>query len=108
MPLEITMEITGSLARINLVGQLDAATSPRFGEVLKSIAPNQLTHLVLAAHALEFLASAGVRELLIAKQKIAPAARVYVIAPQEPVLNTLRRTGIIHSIIVLDEYPAGE
>ena len=50
------------------------------------------------------MASAGIRMLIFAKQKMGRQVDVYVIGPQEPILETLRRTGLLHSLIVQTEY----
>jgi anti-anti-sigma factor len=60
--------------------------------------------LVLLVQELVFMASAGIRMLIFAKQRMGPTVDVYVIAPQEPILDTLKRTGLLHSVIVQPEY----
>ena len=57
---------------------------------------------------LDFMASAGIRILVMIKQnkqKMGPSVEVYVVAPQEPIIETLRRTGFLASVRVVDEYP---
>jgi anti-anti-sigma factor len=53
---------------------------------------------------LDYMASAGVRMLIFARQKMGPTVDVFVIAPQQQVLDTLRRTGVHTTIIIQDEY----
>jgi hypothetical protein len=63
---------------------------------------------------LVFLASAGVRMFIVTTQQLKPklklkpgeALTIYVVAPQEGPLETLRRTGVLPSIVVVDEFPA--
>lgn len=107
MPLEITTMRAESVCEIVLVGDLDASTTGQFQEVLEALAKEdpRPTELVLRAQGLAFLASAGVRLLFITKQRLFPGLRVYVVKAQEPVLDTLRRTGADRDFILLDEYP---
>jgi anti-anti-sigma factor len=53
---------------------------------------------------LEFIASAGVRMLVFAKQKLGRTVDVYIIAPQQQIVDTLERTGLLNSFIVQDEF----
>ena len=68
------------------------------------VAASRPNHLVLRVGGLVFLASIGIRGLL-KFMKMAPGTTIYVIAPREPVLDTLRRTGILKSVVVQAEYP---
>jgi anti-anti-sigma factor len=105
MALEITTAVNGPVVEITLSGDLDAASAPRFQRELESAAAGKPSRLVLRLGGLTYLASAGIRMLIFAKQKMGPGVAVYVIAPQEMVLETLRRTGLHHSVIIQDEYP---
>jgi anti-anti-sigma factor len=89
-----------------LSGELDAGSAPRFRQELEAAAPGKPTTLVLHTRDLEYIASAGIRMLIFAKQKMGAAAvTVYVVAPQEQVLDTLQRTGLQNSVVVVDQYP---
>lgn len=109
MAFEITMIQAGPVADLTLSGDLDASSYDRFQEkmnVLEATAIGSLTHLVLRMAGLSFLASAGIRALLMSKQRLGPGMTIYVIAPQEQALDTIRRTGLHHSVVILDDYPA--
>jgi anti-anti-sigma factor len=108
MALEVTSSIRGDVAEITLSGELDAATAARFQQELERVAAGRPRHLVLRVRDLAFLASAGIRMLIFAKQKMGAPVAIYVIAPQAPVLETLRRTGMYASVIVQQEYLAAE
>jgi anti-anti-sigma factor len=104
MPLTVTQTMTGSVARITLSGELDASTAPQFQTELEKAAAAKPKRLVLLVKDLSFMASAGVRMLIFAKQKMGAGTDVYMIACQEQILETLKRTGLLHSLIVQDEY----
>jgi anti-anti-sigma factor len=108
MALSVVLTPHEDAAEISLAGELDASTAPLFQAELVKAAALKPRRLILQVKALDFMASAGIRMLLFAKQKMGPKVDVYVIAPQEPILETLRRTGVIHSVIVQDEYRPGQ
>jgi anti-anti-sigma factor len=104
MALSVVLAAKVDFVEITLAGELDAASAPLFQAELEKAAALQAKRLVLLVKDLEFMASAGVRMLIFAKQKMGPKVDVYVIAPQEPIMETLRRTGLLHSLIVQKEY----
>jgi anti-anti-sigma factor len=105
MAFDITTVVKGSVVEITMSGDLDAVAAPRFQRELESVADSKPSRLILLVRELAFLASYGVRMLILAKQKMGPGVAVYVIAPQEMVLATIQRTGMHHSVIIQDEYP---
>jgi anti-anti-sigma factor len=108
MAFNISRHSSGSVAEITLSGELDARGAQQFQRELEAVAASTPRRLVLYVRDLTYLASAGVRMLLFAKQKMGPAVDLYVIAPTEPVLDTLRRTGVYASLIIQEEYRAEE
>jgi anti-anti-sigma factor len=104
MALSVILAAKDDVAEITLAGELDAATAPLFQAELEKVAALKPKRLVLLVKDLEFMTSAGIRMLIFSKQKLGPKVEVYVIAPQEPILDTLRRTGLLHSVIVQTEY----
>jgi anti-anti-sigma regulatory factor len=75
---------------------------------LEGLAVANPTELVLHVRELIFLASAGVRVLLMATKKLRAGVPIYVIAPREGVLETIRRAALLNSVVILDRYPATE
>ncbi len=78
------------------------------GPELKKHAAENPQKLVLMMEDLTFMASAGLRVLIFAKQKMGSDVDVFVVAPQDPVRETMEMTGFHHSVIMLDEYDAAE
>ena len=104
MALDIVLTVANQVAEVALVGQLDASTAPLFQKELEKAATQKPRYLVLRMSGLDFMASAGIRMLIFAKQKMGRDVDVYVIAPQESILETLNRTGLLNTVIVQDEF----
>lgn len=99
-------EIKDKTATITLSGELDAASAPAFREAIETIATASPAHVVLQMSGLDYMASAGLRVLIFAKQKMGADVDIYVVSPQEMVLETLQKTGFDQSVIIVDQYNA--
>jgi anti-anti-sigma factor len=108
MTFNATMEMTGATAKLTLSGELDASTAPIFKEAVEKVLKDQVQRLVLVMQDLEYMASAGLRILIFAKQKMGANVDIYIVGAQELVMSTLEKTGFLHSVIVWDEYDADE
>jgi anti-anti-sigma factor len=108
MAFNAILEMTGRIAKIILSGELDASAAPAFRAEIDRAAEQRPTRLVLLMHDLKYIASAGLRVLIFAKQKMGASIDIYAIAPQEQVLETFRMTGFHYSIQILDAYDADE
>ena len=104
MPLTVTHEFADQVSKITLVGELDASTAHLFQAELEKAANQHPKHLVLFCAGLTFMASAGVRMLIFARQKIAGGVETHIIAPQQQVLDTLKRTGMIQAVTISNEW----
>jgi len=104
MAFSVTSQITNSIAKFTLSGELDASSSGAFRSEIEKVATQKPTRLVLLVKDLAFMASAGLRVLIFAKQKMGPEVPIYVIGPQEPILDTLEKTGFLQSVYVANEY----
>ncbi len=108
MAFSADLETKGVVAIIKLKGELDASTAPTFKESVEKASAASIKRLVLDMQGLEYMASAGLRVLIFAKQKMGADADIYLIAPQEMVLETIEKTGYSQSVIILDEYDAAQ
>ncbi|MEN9270150.1 MAG: STAS domain-containing protein [Thermostichales cyanobacterium HHBFW_bins_127] len=91
-------------AKVTLEGELDAASAPSFRREIEKAAQQQPGRLVLFLQGLEFMASAGLRVLIFAKQKMGADVEVYAVAPQPGIRETLEKTGFEKSVIIVDNY----
>ena len=109
MAFSASLEMTDKgIAKITLSGELDAKAAPDFRAKIESAADQKAKRLVLLMQGLEYMASAGLRMLIFAKQKMGSGVDIYVVGAQETVMETIRMTGFHHSIIALDNYAADE
>ena len=105
MSLDMTSSVEGTTARLTLTGQLDGASAPAVRTKIEELLTHKLDKLVLLLEGLSFMASAGLRIIIFAKQR-QPQLRIYVIRPQEPIIETLKKTGFYDAVYVQDDEPA--
>jgi anti-anti-sigma factor len=106
MGFTITSEMTDGAAVLTLAGELDASAAPAFRAEIEKAAAHAPKKLVLIVKDLEYVASAGLRVLIFAKQKMGMGVDVVLVGAQEMVRDTLQKTGFHHSVILVDEYEA--
>jgi len=104
MGFNISTEESAGTATIKLAGELDAVAAPQFKEAIEKVALAKPERLVLHMDKLEFMASAGLRVLIFARQKMGPGVSLYVVGSHGPVLNTLKMSGFHHSVYLQDSY----
>ena len=101
MPLEMTSSTDGKTARLTLGGELDGASAPSVRDAVDKALQSKPERLVLVLEKLSFMASAGLRILIFAKQKQANL-KIYLVKPQETVVDTLKKTGFYQSVYIVD------
>ena len=104
MAFEAALETVGDEARITLRGELDASSAPQFKELVEKAAAGGPQRLVLFVKELGFMASAGLRVLIFARQKMGSGVVIHVVGAQGPVRSTLEMSGFHRSVVVQDEY----
>jgi anti-anti-sigma factor len=104
MAFNVTLEMKGSEAHLTLSGELDAASAGAMKESVEKAAGNSAVKLVMHMQDLSFMASAGLRVLIFAKQKMGVHVDIYVIGSRGPVLGTLEMTGFHHSVHIQDSF----
>ena len=109
MAFDATLETTSSgIAKITLSGELDGSTAADFKAKVEEAAAQNPKRLVLLMQDLEFMASAGLRVLIFAKQKMGVGVDIYMVGVQEMVLDTITKTGFDQSVYLLNEYNEAE
>ena len=109
MAFSATLETTSNgIVKISLSGELDAGTAPDFKAKVEEAAGANPKRLVLMMQDLEFMASAGLRVLIFAKQKMGASVDIYMVGTQEYVEETIKKTGFDSSVYLLDEYDAAK
>jgi anti-anti-sigma factor len=104
MTFNTTLEIKNSTAKITLAGDLDRNTADEFKAKIEQATQGDVSKLVLIMNELEYMASAGLRVLIFAKQKMGKEADIYIVGANEMVLDTIQKTGFHHSVILSGEY----
>jgi anti-anti-sigma factor len=104
MPLTMDSSSQGNTARLKLTGEVDGTTSSNMRAEVDRLLTSAPTILVLDVEQLTFMSSAGLRVLIFAKQK-QPTLNIYVLKPQPPIVDTLRKTGFYDAVYVTDTEP---
>ena len=105
MALDIVSSVDGNTARIALTGELDGSTAPALRTEVDQVLSGKPAQLVLQVEKLTFMASAGLRILIFAKQK-QPNLKIYLVKPQPAIVDTLHKTGFYDGVFVTDVEPA--
>jgi anti-sigma B factor antagonist len=95
MAFSADMQVNSGIAKITLSGELDASVAPTLQSQVEQAA---------AQSDLDYMASAGLRALIFAKQKIGVGVDLYVVGAQPQVMEVIQKTGFDRSIIVMAEY----
>jgi anti-anti-sigma factor len=107
MSFESSFDMTSNgVAKITLSGKLDAGTAPQFEQLIEQAVADKAKRIALLLRDLTFMASAGLRVLVLAKQKVGSAVDIYVIEAQEQVVDTIKMTGLDYSVTILETYDA--
>jgi anti-anti-sigma factor len=105
MSFSVNTDILENVAILTLAGDLDSSTAPQFQEAVQKIIPQNPKELVMYVENLNFMASAGLRVIIFAKQKLGPAVKLIFVKPQDQFMETLRMTGLLFSVTIVDQYP---
>ena len=101
MPLQMSSSVEGTTARVVLSGELDGSSASSVRDAVDKALQGHPERLVLMVENLNFMASAGLRILIFAKQK-QPGLKVYLVKPQEAVVDTLKKTGFYQGVYVVN------
>lgn len=104
MTFSATLELINGIAKITLIGELDASVANIMRQQIEQAYQQQAKQLVLMAEKLTFMSSAGLRTLVFARQKMGTKVNIYIIAAQSQVIQPIEQTGFSRSVILLDTY----
>jgi anti-sigma B factor antagonist len=104
MAFESELRTEDTTAFIIAKGELDANAAPEFRTQIETAAESALSKLVLDVRELTYMASAGLRTLVFARQKMGSDVDIYVVGAQDAVRETIEMTGFHHSVDMVDDY----
>jgi anti-anti-sigma factor len=104
MGLNVKSEMAGETAKIWLEGDVDSATASQFMKEVDKFASKSPKKLALFMEDLKFMSSAGLRVLIFAKQKLGAEVSIYLIKPQEQIVDSLEKTGFHLSVHIVDNF----
>ena len=90
--MEIQKELNGSALTIKIIGRLDAASAPELSKELTS-ALDGVTDLTFDFAELKYIASAGLRVLLVAQKRMNKQGSMKLVHVSEAVMEVLEMTG---------------
>jgi anti-anti-sigma factor len=107
MAFEVSLEmIENDIALITLVGDLDSAVARQFMDEISNAAAQNARRLVLMVKDLTYIASAGLRVLIFAKQQMGKEVDIFIVGARDLVKETIIMTGFHHSVNLLNTYDA--
>ena len=96
----ISVKTEGSKAVIELEGWLDTETAPQLGEAIKEL-PEKIEKLELDFSELEYISSAGIRQLVAAHK--AMKGNLELSHVSDEVLEVLKMTGVTKKLTITQD-----
>lgn len=100
------LEIVNNVAKITLTGRLDASTANGFRILIDQAAAQKVKAVALVVDGLEYMASAGLRVIVFARQKMGVGVKIYVVGAQPLVKETIEVSGFSQAVVLLPAYDA--
>ena len=91
--MEIIKTVKDDVTELALVGRLDTTTAPELDEELKTLFAGDMTNLVIDLKQLEYISSAGLRELLFAQKNIKENGKMVIRNVNEEIMEVFDITG---------------
>jgi anti-anti-sigma factor len=105
MPLQTTSNTNADSVVITLVGDLDAAGAPILQDDVERALQQDIKRLVLDLRDLNYLSSAGLRQLVFAQQKMADDVEIVLVGASTRVAQTIRLVGFDQSVTMAERIP---
>ena len=107
MAFDATFEMTANgVAKITLTGELDASVATEFRTKVEEAHTQGAKRVALMLAGLDYIASAGIRVLVFARQKMGADVEIFAVSPTAQVNETIEMTGLHYSLKVLPSYDA--
>ncbi len=104
MSFEAKVKCAGNEVRITLQGDLDSTSVEALHERLQGLASAGVDRMVLDVTDLDYMSSAGLRELVFLRQKMPGEVEVVIVGATDSVAETIQLTGFDRSVTMrLDE-----
>ena len=103
MAFTLLTEDRGRVSIIILTGDLDASVAGQLRDAVEQVSHTTVDRLVLDMTNLDYMASAGLRGLVFAKQKMGNVD-IYIVGAHDAALDTIEMTGFHQSVFMLDTY----
>ncbi len=105
MESQFIVKINADTLEITLVGRLDAGNAPTLSDLLQEYRGKDIGKMVIYAKDLEYMASAGIRVIVFAVQKILkPGSTAYFIGGQPDIISVLEMTGLDEALTIQESY----
>jgi anti-anti-sigma factor len=104
MAFTASLQVTNNVAKITLTGRLDASNANQFRDLVDQAAAQKVRGVALLLDGLEYMASAGLRVIVFARQKMGAAVKIYVVAAQPIVQETIEVSGFSQAVTLLAAY----
>ena len=104
MELKISSEFVNDVAKITLEGDVDSASAPGFMKEVEKVSAKSPKKLAMFMEKLNFMSSAGLRVIIFAKQKLGQDVSIYLVKPQEQIVDSLEKTGFLLSVHIVDNF----
>lgn len=104
MESEVKVVREEDMLKVTINGKLDAVKAPELMDAFKSYMNQGIGKIVFYAEQMEYMSSAGLRTLIFAKQKLGTEVEVYLIKPQEAVLEVINMSGLDHFLKIADTF----
>jgi anti-anti-sigma factor len=102
---KFTVVNNANTLEITLIGRLDAGNASTFSDQLQEHRGKEITKIIFFAKNLDYIASAGIRVIVFAIQKILKAgSNAYFIGGQMDVLSVIEMTGLDDALIIQEHH----
>ena len=95
---EFDFKLEGDILSAVLKGRLDAVTAPKFMEAIKGFIGTKISKIYFDMSELDYIASAGLRSIVFAKQKIGYDADVVLKNAKEMVVSVFQMSGLTNFV----------